>query len=116
MLNKCSKNSLNDYRTNTPTSNVIMLNNCNMKSRFIFKYGNSSHLNFPCEPELILVVDFDSESMGLAVKIITEAKDGKVCFSPILLLLQDLQYVLFIQSVFRNLSNEISLICFVQLI
>lgn len=53
---------------------------------------------------------------GLAERVTSKGKDGKVCLS-LVLPPQGLQYALFfIQSIFSNLSNEFSIIGFVWLI
>lgn len=81
-----------------------------MKS-YVGLYGNCRcELPVYLKIELIFILDFDSESMGLAERVTSEVKGGKVCLSLVLLPLQDLQYVLFfIQSIFRNSSNEFSI-------
>lgn len=95
----------------------MVLNNCTMKS-YLGLYGNCRReLSLYLKIELILILDFDSESMGLAERVTSKVKAGKVCLSLVLLPLQDLQYVLFfIRSIFSNSSNEFSIIGFVWLI
>lgn len=104
------KTALYNLYTN---SKVIVLNNCHMKS-YVDLYGNCRcELSLYLKIELILILDFDSESMGLAEKVTSEVKGGKACLPLVLLPLQDLQYVLFfIQSIFRNSSNEFSITAF----
>lgn len=95
----------------------MVVNNCNGES-YMGLYGNCRcQLSLYLNIELIFILDFDSESMGLAERFTSKVKDGKVCLSLVLLPLQDLQYVFcFIQSIFSNLTNEFSIIGFVWLI
>lgn len=95
----------------------MVVNNFNVES-YKGLYGNyRCELSLYLKIELILILDFDSESMGLAERFASKVKDGKVFLFLVLLPLQDLQYVFFfIQSIFRNLSNEFSITDFVRLI
>lgn len=88
-----------------------------MKS-YVGLYGKCRReLSLYLKIELTFSLDFDSGSMGLAGRVTSKVKDGKVCLSLVLLPLQDLQYVLFfIQSVFSNSSNKFSIIGFVGLL
>lgn len=95
----------------------MVVNNFNVES-YKGLYGNyRCELSLYLKIELIFILDFDSESMGLAERFTSKVKDGKVFLFLVLLPLQDLQYVFFfIQSIFRNSSNEFSITDFVRLI
>lgn len=56
----------------------MVLNNCHLKS-YVGLYGNCRcELSLYLKIELIFILDFESESMGLAERVTSEVKGGKV--------------------------------------